>query len=100
MKAWLVRLFMGSIRRRIPELDWGRYFLVKKGITAEIRETIGLLNSKVGYTYLVDHKCRIRWAGSGTSEEAERESLARGVQRIVNEMGSDVVAKLATKSRQ
>ncbi|EGO52951.1 hypothetical protein NEUTE1DRAFT_126363 [Neurospora tetrasperma FGSC 2508] len=93
MKAWLVRLFMGSLRKKVDEDDWKRYFLVTKGITDEIRESIGLLNSKVGYTYLVDHNCRIRWAGSGDAEGDEKEGLIKGVQRILDEMTKEGVGK-------
>lgn len=76
-------MFMGSLRKRFPEQDWGKYFLVRRGITDNIRECIGLLNSKVGYTYLVDHHCRIRWAGSGNSTPEEIEGLNRGLVRLV-----------------
>lgn len=85
-KAWLVKMFMGSLRKKIPERDWDKYFLVRRGITDNIRESVGLLNSKVGYTYLVDQHCRIRWASSGSSELEERESLARGLRRITEEI--------------
>lgn len=93
MKAWLVRLFMGSLRKKVDQDDWKRYFLVTKGITDEIRESIGLLNSKVGYTYLVDHNCRVRWAGSGDAESDEKEGLVKGVQRILDEMTKEGVRK-------
>ncbi|KAM5355997.1 hypothetical protein ACJ41O_002643 [Fusarium nematophilum] len=85
-KAWLVRLFMGSLRRQFPEKDWDKYFLVRRGITDDIRESIGLLNSKVGYIYLVDQYCRVRWAGSGPSHPDERDGLARGLSRLVDEI--------------
>ncbi|KAI2638165.1 ATP10 protein-domain-containing protein [Xylaria nigripes] len=86
LKAFLIRLWMGSLRRQVgAEENFERYFLVRKGISDEIREAIGLLNSKVGYTYLVDTDCRIRWAGSGTSEDHEREGLVKGLQRLLLE---------------
>ncbi|KAK4449460.1 ATP10 protein-domain-containing protein [Podospora aff. communis PSN243] len=91
LKAWIVRLFSGSLRRRVGKENWDKYFLVHRGITDQIRESIGVLNNKVGYTYLVDHNCRIRWAGSGNAEEAEREGLAKGVQRILTEMKEENV---------
>lgn len=93
LKAWLVRLFSGSLRRKIGKENWDKYFLVRKGITDEIRESIGLLNSKVGYTYLVDHQCRIRWAGSGPAESGEREGLVKGVQRVLSEMEQEGVGE-------
>ncbi|KAK3335554.1 ATP10 protein-domain-containing protein [Cercophora scortea] len=92
LKAWLIRLFEFSLRRRVPKEDWGKYFLVRRGITEEIRESIGLLNGKVGYTYLVDHQCRIRWAGSGVAHPEERESLNKGLQRVLDEMEKEGVA--------
>jgi ATPase complex subunit ATP10 len=86
LKALLVRMWMGRLRREVGgEKNYERYFLVRKGISDEIRENIGLLNSKVGYTYLLDADCRIRWAGSGDSEDHEREGLVKGIQRLLTE---------------
>ncbi|KAI9674773.1 MAG: Mitochondrial ATPase complex subunit atp10 [Caeruleum heppii] len=85
LKAWLIRLFMPSLRRQLPTGRHSRYFLVRRGITEEIRDAIGLLNSKVGYVYLVDGQCRIRWAGSGNAEGGERQGLVKGVRRLVEE---------------
>lgn len=86
MKAWIIRLFVGSLRKQVGKANWGKYFIVQRGISDEIRETIGLLNSKVGYVYLVDKDCRIRWAASGQSEPEEREGLVKGLRRLVDEM--------------
>lgn len=86
LKAWIIRLFVGSLRKQIGKPNWNRYFIVRRGISDEIRETIGLLNSKVGYVYLVDKDCRIRWAASGQSEPEERQGLVKGVQRLLDEM--------------
>ncbi|KAJ4295710.1 Mitochondrial ATPase complex subunit atp10 [Collariella sp. IMI 366227] len=91
LKAMLVRLFSWSLRKRVGKENWDRYFMVRKGISDEIRESIGLLNSKVGYTYLVDHQCRIRWAGSGQAEPEERDGLVKGMQRILSEMEKEGV---------
>lgn len=85
IRAWLVRRFSGSQRRRIERRDWEKYLLVTRGISDEIRESIGLLNSKVGYVYLVDRHCRIRWAGSGPSQPDECQSLVRGIRRLLTE---------------
>ncbi|KAI0898327.1 ATP10 protein-domain-containing protein [Annulohypoxylon nitens] len=85
LKAFLIKLFKGGIRRRIGEPNWHRYFLVRKGISEEIRENVGLLNRSVGYVYLLDSQCRIRWAGSGPSEDHEREGLANSAQRLLDE---------------
>ncbi|PHH85434.1 hypothetical protein CDD83_423 [Cordyceps sp. RAO-2017] len=85
-RAWLVRLFRWSLRRRFPERDWNKYLLVRRGITDHIRESVGLLNSKVGYTYIVDHHCRIRWAASGPSHPQEVAVLATGLRRLIGQV--------------
>jgi ATPase complex subunit ATP10 len=73
------------LRKRLGVDNWGRYFLVRKGISDQIRDAVGLLNSKVGYTYLLDGECRIRWAGSGPCEGDEKEGLVRGTRRLIEE---------------
>ncbi|KAI3329161.1 ATP10 protein-domain-containing protein [Xylariaceae sp. AK1471] len=86
LKAFLVKLWIGRLRREVGgEKNYDRYFLIRKGVSDEIRENIGLLNSKVGYTYLLDADCRIRWSGSGDSEDYEREGLVKGIQRLLTE---------------
>lgn len=85
MKAMLIGLFTPSLRRRIAKPDWGRYFVVRRGLTDEIRDAIGLLNSKVGYIYLLDRNCRIRWAGSGECEGDEKDGLVRSTRRLIEE---------------
>lgn len=85
LKALIIRMFMLSLRKRIAEPDWGRYFVVRKGLTNELRDAIGLLNSKVGYIYLLDRNCRIRWAGSGICEGDEKDGLVKGAERLIEE---------------
>ncbi|KAL8926461.1 MAG: hypothetical protein Q9172_001764 [Xanthocarpia lactea] len=84
MKALIVRTFMSGIRKQRVEEDWGRYFLVRKGLTDELRQAMGMANSKVGYVYLVDWLCRIRWAGSADAEGTEKENLVAGVERLID----------------
>lgn len=98
-KAWLVKMFRGSLRKKFAENDWDKYFLVRRGITDDIRESIGLLNGKVGYTYLVDHHCRIRWAGSGTAHPEENASLANGLGRLVAEIKRDAARPAAAREQ-
>jgi mitochondrial ATPase complex subunit ATP10 len=92
LKYWIVRMLAGSIRREVGKDNWDKYFLVGKGFSEEIRESIGYLNSKVGYIYLVDGDWRIRWAGSGPAEADERESLTRGLARLLDEADKGIWA--------
>lgn len=91
VRAWLVKMFQPNLRKAIPEDRWGRYFMVKlprdvrRGLTDEVRDAMGLLNTQVGYVYLLDEECRIRWAGSGHAWDGERESLNNGVRRLLQE---------------
>ena len=86
MKAWLIRMFMPSLRKRFSSDAHGRYFVIRRGLSETLREAIGLVNSKVGYVYLIDSECRIRWAGSGRAEAWEKESLIKGISRLAEEL--------------
>ncbi|RAL11443.1 mitochondrial ATPase complex subunit ATP10 [Aspergillus homomorphus CBS 101889] len=85
LKRMLVRMFMGSMRKKLPAAQHERYFLVSKGVDRSLKEMIGMMNSKVGYVYLLDENCRIRWAGSGNAEPQELEALNNGVRKLVQE---------------
>ncbi|KAK3077040.1 hypothetical protein LTS18_011364, partial [Coniosporium uncinatum] len=78
-------LIRWSMRRQRSREEWARYFMVRKGVDERIRQTIGLLNSKVGYVFLLDGECRIRWAGCGDALPEEKEYLVRGLRRLVEE---------------
>ncbi|KAG0642172.1 ATP10 protein-domain-containing protein [Tuber brumale] len=83
LRYWIVMVFRGSLRRRMEESRWGRYFIVKEGLDDETRDQMGYHNSKVGYVYLLDEECRIRWAGSGPPIAEERAALIRGFKKLV-----------------
>ncbi|KAK3725109.1 Mitochondrial ATPase complex subunit atp10 [Vermiconidia calcicola] len=87
LKYWILRLFgLRSLRRaRSPE-EQGRYFIVRRGVSEVMKEALGLMNEKAGYVYLVDQECKVRWAGSAIAEPHERESLIRGVRKLVQEV--------------
>lgn len=91
LRLLLVKIFKYRLRKTRPESEWKKYFMVRlgrdteMGLTEDIRDAMGLLNSQVGYVYLLDTDCRIRWAGSGHAWEGETKSLNAGVQRLVQE---------------
>jgi ATPase complex subunit ATP10 len=85
MKAMLVKLFMPGLRKQFEESAWGRYFLVRKGFKQDMKEALGLLNTKVGYIYVLDGQCRIRWAGSGNSSDEEKEGLVKAVRKLIEQ---------------
>lgn len=82
MKAWIVRMSLRGLKRLRPEEEWGRYFVVRRGFSAEVRESLGIANGKVGYVYLVDEDCKIRWAACGEAAEGENEGISRGLKKL------------------
>jgi ATPase complex subunit ATP10 len=58
---------------------------VGRGLTEDVRDAMGFLNSQVGYVYLLDTECRIRWAGSGHAWKGEVEWLNMGIKRLLEE---------------
>ncbi|KAF2869736.1 ATP10 protein-domain-containing protein [Massariosphaeria phaeospora] len=85
MKFWIIALFQWRLRRMKKKEDWGKYFVIRQGVSERIRETIGLLNGRVGYVYLVDQNCKIRWAGSGDAEGTEMDDMTKGFRRMIEE---------------
>lgn len=85
LRWWILRMIAPLARNNIYEDNWDKYFMVRRGISEEIRESIGYLNSKVGYVYLVDGDCKIRWAGSGPARPGEVDSLAKGMAKLMDE---------------
>ena len=85
LKAWLIGLFMPRLRQQMEQARHKLYFLVRKGFENEIREALGMLNGRVGYVYLLDSDCKIRWAGSGQAEEGEVDGLAKGLKRLLKD---------------
>lgn len=109
IRAFILKASRGGLRKVIAEKAWGRYFVVNKGLhpggrwkaptdfPGGVREALGISNTKVGYVYLVDRECRIRWAGSGNAIEGEAEALAKGVKKLVEEMRREKEQESALK---
>lgn len=103
---WFVKMYKGRMRKTLSQDMWNRYFLVKiaqdtrQGLTDEIRDAMGLLNKNVGYVYLLDTDCRIRWAASGNAWTGEVNNLNAGLKRLIEENASlNKLQQNATSSR-
>ncbi|MCJ1273729.1 Mitochondrial ATPase complex subunit atp10 [Puttea exsequens] len=83
VKATLVWLFCRMTKNNYTPDMWPRVFFVRKGVEDEVKISLGQANGKVGYVYLVDRDCKIRWAGSGDASQEEREGLVKVVKRLV-----------------
>lgn len=42
-----------------------------------VREDLGMTNKHVGYVYLLDEMCRVRWAGCADAKEEETRALEK-----------------------
>lgn len=85
MKATLVRMFIPKLQNQVPADRWNKWFLIQKGLTPQLKNSIGYWNEKVGYVYLVDWNCRIRWAGSGNADPEERAALVKGIRKLIDD---------------
>ena len=96
-RALIVKLFSGRLRNMVPEDQWDRYFLVKLprdvrlGLSDDVRDAMGFLNTQVGYVYLLDEHCKIRWAGSGHAWKGETDSLNAGIRRLLEESKTETM---------
>lgn len=86
LKGMVLGFVKGSLRRKAGTIESQRYFLLWKDLPSDVKEQIGVLNNKIGYTYLVDGDCKIRWASSGNCEPEEKESLLKGVGRLLEDL--------------
>ena len=99
LKWWLVQMFRSNLRRGKTTEEQSRYFIVRRGLSEVMKEAIGILNDKAGYVYLVDPDCRIRWAGSAEAEPSERDSMVRGLRRLVQEARTPVDKRVDTRKQ-
>ncbi|WFD23104.1 Mitochondrial ATPase complex subunit atp10 [Malassezia equina] len=74
LKAYLLTLFVSSLRAHIPNELQATYLLSHQNMDL-VREAMGLHNKHVGYTYLVGPDGKIRWAGSAFAEPDEARAL-------------------------
>ncbi|KAF1980824.1 hypothetical protein K402DRAFT_265467 [Aulographum hederae CBS 113979] len=85
-RSWLLDwLVKANQRRGKTDEDKKRYFMVRTGLSDDIKQTIGIMNRIVGYVFLVDGDCKIRWAGSGDASDDEREWMVKGLRRLIDE---------------
>jgi mitochondrial ATPase complex subunit ATP10 len=57
-----------------------------------LREPMGMVNKHIGYIYLVDENCKIRWAGCGLATGDEDISLQNCTRVLLQRLskGKDV----------
>ena len=85
LKSFLVSLYISSIRKTVA-VHRQPTFLVSNQNIDYVREAMGLVNSKVGYVYLLDEKVRIRWAGCAQAMPEETRSLLSCTRVLLNRL--------------
>ncbi|KAF1816940.1 hypothetical protein P152DRAFT_453548 [Eremomyces bilateralis CBS 781.70] len=85
-RALIQRLFLGNLKGERKREDWKNYFFLREGIPDNLREAIGYINGEVGYVYLVDENCKIRWAASAEAEGDESQYLVKGLKRLLGDV--------------
>ncbi|KAF1806262.1 ATP10 protein-domain-containing protein [Mucor lusitanicus] len=70
LKQLLLKAFVPSIRKNLPAERKENYCLILKDIS-RTRKCLDMTNQYVGYAFLVDENCKIRWTahGEATAEE-------------------------------
>ncbi|KAH9917170.1 ATP10 protein-domain-containing protein [Fomitopsis serialis] len=93
LKSLLVSLFTSGIRKSIPEELWESYLVSNQNMDY-VRHDMGMTNSRIGYVFLVDEQCKIRWAACADpiNEEIEALRVCTGVLLNRYNKGPDVVA--------
>jgi ATPase complex subunit ATP10 len=84
MASSLVWMFQWNLRRQIAKELWDRYFILR-GIPVDIKESLAMMNDKIGYVFLVDENCKIRWSACADAWPEEKDALLRGLKRLVEE---------------
>ncbi|CAL1699387.1 unnamed protein product [Somion occarium] len=87
LKSFLVSLFASNIRRNIPKEQWGKYLISSQNMDY-LRDDLGMTNKHIGYVYLVDQACRIRWAACADPKPEEIEALKACTGVLLNRQKS------------
>ncbi|KAG0235969.1 hypothetical protein BGW42_004424 [Actinomortierella wolfii] len=90
LKAGLVRMMVPFVRKSIPENRHANYILHYKSIK-HLKEPLCMQNSYLGYVFLVDGNCKIRWGAHGKGTEAEINTLLDSVQKLTIDQPSVIM---------
>lgn len=77
----MLRLFTWRIRSQLTEARQANYYL-KYGSLEAIREKLAMVNSLIGYVFLVDKDLKVRWYANGEATPNEIQSMKAIVTRL------------------
>lgn len=91
LKSFLVSLFLSSIRKTVPKAFHSNY-LVSAQNMEYVREDLGMVNKHVGYVYLVDEMCRVRWAACADAKLEEARALENCTRILLDRLENKTMA--------
>ncbi|RUS32173.1 ATP10 protein-domain-containing protein [Jimgerdemannia flammicorona] len=81
LKSLILRAFVPSIRKNTAEARRANYILLYQNIE-RLRKPLGMYNQYLGYVFLVDSECRIRWAAHGLATLPEVKTMLAAVRAL------------------
>ncbi|ORX38658.1 ATP10 protein-domain-containing protein [Kockovaella imperatae] len=88
LKGILVGLFSSTLKSQVPEDRWSSYMLSRgEWSPLDISMPLGYSNKIVGYVYLVDPNCKIRWAACSAATPEEIHSLRTATEVLMKRVG-------------
>jgi len=85
LKWILVGIFISGLKRSVPAEFKDKYLLSTENLEY-LREPMGMDNKHLGYVYLVDENCKIRWAAVSSAQTGgmrgleDESAAAKGTQ--------------------
>ncbi|KAI8054962.1 ATPase assembly factor ATP10 [Gilbertella persicaria] len=70
LKQLLLKAFVPSIRKNLPQERKDNYCLILKDIS-RTRKYLDMTNQYIGYAFLVDQDCKVRWTAHGEATPEE-----------------------------
>ncbi|EIN08441.1 hypothetical protein PUNSTDRAFT_87856 [Punctularia strigosozonata HHB-11173 SS5] len=99
LKSLLVSLFLSSIRKTVPAHLHAGYMVSSQNMEY-LRDEMGMVNKHIGYVYLVDDKCRIRWAACGDAKEEETQGLVGCARALLTRMDREKAERAEKKKAE
>lgn len=85
LKSLLVKVFTSSLRRTVAPEQQPNYLISTQNMEY-VREPLGMVNSKIGYVYLVDEALKVRWGGCADATADEAQSLLSCTGVLLNRL--------------
>ncbi|KAF7722331.1 Mitochondrial ATPase complex subunit atp10 [Apophysomyces ossiformis] len=74
LKQLLLKAFIPTIRKNLAEERKENYVLLLKDIS-RVRKLLDMSNQYIGYVYLIDENCKIRWTAHGNATPEEIKNM-------------------------